>query len=1290
MADRFALERLAGSGGMAAVFRATDLSAQRPVALKIAYGNSQEESQRFAREAELLAGLSDDRVVGYVAHGFERGFFYLALEWLDGEDLGSRLDRLGLTVSESLMVVAHAARAVAAVHAQGLIHRDLKPSNLFLVEGALDRVKLIDFGIARPSMRSAHVTRSSQMIGTPMYMAPEQISKDHQLTAAVDVYALGCVLYECLTGMPPHNGDSLMELFTAILVNPAPPPSSQIGGIPPDVDEMLATMLEKDPSRRIASADEVAEQLLRLRAELDMPRTAGPTRMATPLMLQEQRLVTVLVAQPPATSRAPGGLTLKMDDISTLLPYERLSQIVQAHGARAEPIGGVGVVVVPQRHGHPVARAARCALALRAIQPDLRLGMATRPAVMTEGWPFGEAIEHALELAAQAEGSVLIDDTTARMLDPQFVTQLDGAGPTHRLLSHSSRPKSTLTMASTPLVGRKRELVALEGALEDVVTARAPQAVIITAAAGMGKSRVAHETMLRVRRQAGTLVAIARADPIAAGSPYGLAAQTLRHVIGFDEGIGRERRIAHLIARCDALDIVDPARSAICDGLDMLLDAAGDGAGSLAATVPRDPRVVADAIRHAFTTWLSAEAARARAVVIFLEDLHWGDLPSVRLFDHVLSDLAGRPVLLIALARPEVVEAFPELWSCRDLQILRMRPLTPGESRALVRSIVGPAHPQASVERLVARGEGNAYYLEELARAARDGREGLPDSVLALAQARLDHLSPEARRTLRAASVFGEVFWAGGVLALLGQWHAAELDALLAELVDERIITQREGDELGGAPGFAFAHEILREAAYATLPDADRGLAHMLAATWMEEHRDVDSKALAEQWRRSSRPQRAVPWFERAARRALEGHDFATALACVSAGLSCGAEGVARGRLQVIAAEAYEWSSDETVRERCGLRALEDLEPGTPDWFEAFHHALLAGARLRGVDAVAPLCDTLEQLPDTRAPDAQEVIAMARTAGQLIVVGGYDRGYGLLEKAERAAARLGELPPRAAAWLEWARAWQELSHGNVLRAYERDLASLRAFEAANDVRNMAYARTNVGYEQLRLGLLDEADQSLRSAYAIATRLGLDTLAANALHNLSLVRALRGDFDEARRMAHTTVEVIVPVGHPRVIAAALDYLARIELMAGDLVAAEAANLRALDTVRDFERLQVLVKATRARILLAQSRAEEALACAVWANEKFEAGGQSDGEEAYIAVAYAGALHANGRHDEAQRIAARGRAHVEQQAAQLDDPRVRAAFLAIPDHAELIGWTGSPSPAHSGDAGAETQE
>jgi TolB-like protein/Flp pilus assembly protein TadD len=257
---RFQIEAVAGKGGAGIVYRGVDRASGAPVAIKTAHAEATED-RRFAREVETLAALHHPSIVTYLGHGSFEDELYLVMEWLDGEDLGTRLKKAPLTLDEAVAIARHVAVALAAAHAKGIVHRDVKPSNVFLVEGRPGQVKLLDFGIARRA-GIATLTTSGILVGTPSYMAPEQARGNIELDARVDVYGLGALLFHCVTGRAPFAADTLDQVIARILTDVAPRMRSLAAGVPLELDALVARMLAKDPARRPADGAAVHAALL--------------------------------------------------------------------------------------------------------------------------------------------------------------------------------------------------------------------------------------------------------------------------------------------------------------------------------------------------------------------------------------------------------------------------------------------------------------------------------------------------------------------------------------------------------------------------------------------------------------------------------------------------------------------------------------------------------------------------------------------------------------------------------------------------------------------------------------------------------------------------------------------------------------------------------------------------------------------------------------------------------------------------------------------------------------------
>jgi serine/threonine protein kinase len=314
-ARRFVIEVAAGGGGMGRVYRARDQQSGDLVALKIIA--SVDASERFDREAELLAAVRHPAVVAYVAHGVTpEGERYLAMEWLEGMDLATRLRGGPLSVGETAALLRRVAGALAPAHERGIVHRDVKPSNLFLPGGEVGRVKLLDFGIAR---RAAGVTLTGAgaLVGTPGYMAPEQVRGERDITPAADVFALGCVLYECLTGRAPFTGDHVAAALVRLLFDDVTPIGALRPSVPGALAHLVERMLRKPAAERPPDAAALVQELGALAVGAELDATPVPAREPA-LTSAEQGLYSLVVALPPG-----GGSTDATVDAGRAAPPPR-------------------------------------------------------------------------------------------------------------------------------------------------------------------------------------------------------------------------------------------------------------------------------------------------------------------------------------------------------------------------------------------------------------------------------------------------------------------------------------------------------------------------------------------------------------------------------------------------------------------------------------------------------------------------------------------------------------------------------------------------------------------------------------------------------------------------------------------------------------------------------------------------------------------------------------------------------------------------------------------------------
>jgi predicted Ser/Thr protein kinase len=270
IADRYELEELVGSGGMSSVFRARDRLLDRHVALKVLheyYSDDDEYVERFRREARAVARLSHPNIVTVIDRGEADGRQFIVFEYVDGENLKQLIEHEGpLAVRDALELALGIARGLAFAHDHGLVHRDVKPQNVLL--NGDGRPKVTDFGIARSLDIEHSVTQTGTVLGTSNYIAPEQAS-GQRVDAQTDVYGLGVVLFELLTGDVPFEGENFVAVAMRHINEPAPSVFDRRGDVPPRVVAAVDRALAKDPRDRFPSMDAFAAELEACLAELD-------------------------------------------------------------------------------------------------------------------------------------------------------------------------------------------------------------------------------------------------------------------------------------------------------------------------------------------------------------------------------------------------------------------------------------------------------------------------------------------------------------------------------------------------------------------------------------------------------------------------------------------------------------------------------------------------------------------------------------------------------------------------------------------------------------------------------------------------------------------------------------------------------------------------------------------------------------------------------------------------------------------------------------------------------------
>jgi eukaryotic-like serine/threonine-protein kinase len=377
VAGKFRVDRIIGQGSMGLVVAATHLALKRRVALKFMVGGgpaAKQREERFLREARA-ASMLQSRHVGKVldAGTLEDGAPYIVMELLDGMDLASELKQRGkLPVADAVACVLQACEAVAEAHAHGIIHRDIKPANLFSTRGAQGArcIKVVDFGIAKVGAEaSLDLTGTSQALGSPLYMSPEQMASTKNVDARTDIWSLGIVLYELLAATTPFAAETIPAVCARVFGDAPTPLAGHRPDVPPGLAAVIARCLEKDPARRWPHI-EAFRAALAPYAHARAAAPAAPVEAPKPVMAPRPAApsppaATVIdpprpaAPEPPPRSRAPAVAAVLLSIGLPLAVFFGLRARAPASPATpvvtAEPTPSVAAPPVPTAPSAPTA-----------------------------------------------------------------------------------------------------------------------------------------------------------------------------------------------------------------------------------------------------------------------------------------------------------------------------------------------------------------------------------------------------------------------------------------------------------------------------------------------------------------------------------------------------------------------------------------------------------------------------------------------------------------------------------------------------------------------------------------------------------------------------------------------------------------------------------------------------------------------------------------------------------------------------------------------------------------------
>ena len=1290
-AGRFVLRSEHRRGGMGTIWCGHDLVEDRPVAVKLLHAGGPVHVERFARESRLLADLNDPRIVSYVAHGTtDDGVPYLVMNWLDGESLSERLARCPLTLDECLTLARATAGSLAVAHRQGIVHRDLKPSNLLLRANAIDDVVVLDLGLARHVTSADALTQAGTILGTPSYMAPEQAQGQADIGASADVFSLGCLLFECLTGAPPFVGQAVLTVLAKVLFQEAPRLRDMLPAAPAGLETLIQQMLAKQAGSRPRDGAAVLAALDAIDVSLLVEPDTAPTvpDLARPKARApsgEQALMSIVLATP-ETSVATGS---NAHDEKVMAALDGLAVYRGDHRQLAD---GTLLVAFSQQRGAATdlaVRAARCALHLHTLLPAWTIVIGTGRAVAEGQVHVGEVVDRAesmLRLATdEVGGAIRADEVTAGLLGARFQTsawpdgsfRLDG----EELTIDPSRP---LLGRPTACVGRDTELATLELALRACVEQQQPHAVLVVGPPGMGKSRLRHELVRRVQvgDQAFTVL-LGLGDPVRASSASGLLGGAVARLCGVRTDATLEENRALLQSRISLhLPEGDEGRRTVALIGELCGVRFPDDAVPELRLARQDPHLMASLLSAAWVAFLRAEAAH-QPVLLALDDLQWSDPLSVNLVEKALRALNTAPLMVLALARPEISELFPDLWA-QGVTVMRLRGLSAAVTTRFVRQVLGTGVDESTVARIVTQAGGNALFLEELIRAADARSASAPQTVLAMLQARIGALPASERRVLRAASVFGESFPLAGLEAVLDDGPGTTLPDVLAMLARHEIVAPQGPED--SADRWRFRHVLMRDAAYGLHTEVDRTVAHARAGRFLADLGEADA-VVAAHFELGGDTEQAVAHYLAAADHAYRANDLGATVALVQRGLDAGAVGESRGILHSIAAPARFY--------RAEVAACWDDSTATLALLPSGHPRRSSGLAWRACAAVHlgkqyDIEDELHELL-TSEPDDRDVVDYGVALGHALI--GHTAGANLpqarriLERLIEIDARVGKESPLVRGHLHFGRAWYLLFYGEDPYTPWHLMQLAAECHGSLEYYLQIYSRAETACCAARflpledcLVAMREVVRSVQGMRAIEV-VYVSQLVANCLlsegdlehqgeaHTLALAAAQTGEMN-----AYRCIGVVS--------------LARAYLRAGDLDRAEAHAREACTMLRGMGMRAYYAHADAVLLgVLLHRQDGGAAALADEALRTVEDVGIAGFSEIPLRLAVAEAHLAVGRRAAATRGVERALAGLGRRVATIPDASQRARYLGLREHARLLELAGELGLSGLADRGVD---
>lgn len=876
-----------GQGGMGAVFKAKDTKLNRFVALKFLsreLTGHPEFKQRFTQEAQAASATEHQNICTiYEIDETAAGQIYIGMALYQGETVRDKIQRGPLPVEEALDIITQLAQGLSQAHRRAIIHRDIKPANIMVTSEGV--VKILDFGLAKLSGLS-DLTKAYQVVGTVIYMSPEQ-ARGEDVDHRTDLWSVGVVFYQMLTGRLPFKGDRAETYIHSLLNDQPVPPSAFRDDIPEEAEDIILKCLAKSPQSRYDSAEGFLADLAKLKsalarraAQMAIGQESGPERTRE----TERRLATVMFAE--ILGYAEMLRSLDVEDAPQVISrcLAMLSSSCTQYGGKVDKLAeNVMMVVfgVPRSVEDAPKKAINAGIEMRESLArfnhdeglknplGIRIGIHTGMVIAGPLGPgdtheysiMGEPVELALQLKdAASPGEITVGALTYRHTKNEFdyqelkpLAQKERKEfiSVYRLLSSVAKvyrtPFGSERMIFSEMVGRYGELDKLKLLVLKAINGEG-SIVSVIGEAGIGKSRLIAELTQQDEMKRVNFL-LGRALSFGQNLSFHPLIDILKSWSGItdeDTALNSSQKLERAIRDVHPEGVVEvyPFIATL-----MGIKLSGAHAERIEAVVGESlEKLIMKSLRE-----LLVHAAAVRPMVFAIEDLHWADLSSIELLGSLYRLAENNRILFINVFRPDYEETGERLLKTIRTRYAKLaseiylEPLDGSQCETLVSNLLHTTDLPDHIMGLIAKqAEGNPFFIEEVARSFIDDgvvekKNGhfyitdkidsvvIPETIHDVIMARVDKLDEQTKSLLKIASVIGRYFFYS-ILAAVAQ-SIREIDDKLEYLKEIQLIRERR---FRAELEYLFKHALARESIYSSILLKTRKSLHLSIARAIE------------------------------------------------------------------------------------------------------------------------------------------------------------------------------------------------------------------------------------------------------------------------------------------------------------------------------------------------------------------------------------------------------------------------------------------------------------------------